>query len=128
MTDTASIEIRVENDDFTSQYGRPDIPMFRDNANGTVELYDIPNATTIPVKYAAQAEAEGGTDRRGVRLTITRDNAGMQLNVAAANGVFRWELQPAHFADDCEGMDLLIGRLIDSDTDNQTGEITTLGG
>ncbi len=125
---TESIEIRVEDDDFTSEYGRPDIPMFRDNPDGTVDLYDIPNATTIPVKYAAQVEAEGGMDWRGVRLNITRDNDGMQLNTTAANGVFRWELQPAHFADDCEGKELLIGRLIDSDTDNQTGESETLGG
>jgi hypothetical protein len=117
---TESIEIRVEDGNFTSVYGRPDIPMFRDNPDGTVELYDIPNATTIPVKYAAQAEAEGGMDWRGVRLTITRDDDGMQLNVTAANGVFRWELQPAHFADGIEGMELLIGRLIDSDTDNQS--------
>lgn len=128
MTDTASIEIRVEDDNFTSVYGRPDIPLFRYNDNGSVELYDIPNATTIPVKYAAQVEAEGGMDWRGVRLTITRDNDGMQLNMTAANGVFRWELQPTHFADGIEGMELLIGRLIDSDTDDQTGESTTLGG
>lgn len=106
---TERIEIRIEDDDFTSQYGRPDIPMFRANDDRTVELYDIPNATTIPVKYAAQAEAEGGMDWRGVRLTITRDNDGMQLNATAANGVFQWELQPAHFADGCEGIELLIG-------------------
>lgn len=118
---TESIEIRVEDGNFTSVYGRPDIPSFLGKLDGTIELYDIPNATTtIPVKYAAQVEAEGGMDWRGVRLTITRDNDGMQLNATAANGVFRWELQPAHFADDCEGMDLLIGRLIDSDTDNQS--------
>ncbi|OHU26271.1 hypothetical protein BKG77_07020 [Mycobacteroides chelonae] len=117
---TESIEIRVEDGNFTSVYGRPDIPMFRDNPDGAVELYDIPSATTIPVKYAAQAEAEGGMDWRGVRLTITRDDDGMQLNATASNGVFRWELQPAHFADGVEGMELLIGRLIDCDTDNQT--------
>lgn len=107
-----SIEIRVEDDTFTSDYGPLDLPEFRYNPDGTVELHDIPDVTTIPVEYAAQTEADGGREWDGVWLTITRDNDGMQLNASAANGVFRWELQPAHFADDCEGAELLIGRLI----------------
>ncbi|BAX98884.1 hypothetical protein MSTE_03584 [Mycobacteroides stephanolepidis] len=113
MRKSRSIEIRIEGDDFTSLYGRPDLPTFHDNPDGTVELRDIPDATIIGRDYAAAVEAEGGTTWRGVRLTITRDNGGMQLNAAASNGVFRWELQPAHFWDG-EGSEMFIGRLIET--------------
>lgn len=47
---------------------------------------------------------------RSVQIRIEGD---LQLNAAASNGVFRWELQPAHFWDG-EGSAMYIGRLIET--------------
>ncbi|SIJ32329.1 hypothetical protein [Mycobacteroides abscessus] len=109
-----SVEIRIEGDEFASQFGRPDIPTFHYLYDGTVELRNIPTATVITCETAAQTESAGGMDWRGVWMTITRDNNGLQLNAAASNGVFRWELHPAHFWDG-EGPAMYIGRLIETE-------------
>lgn len=78
-----------------------------------VELRNIPTATVITCETASQTESAGGMNWQGVWMTITRDNDGMQLNAAASNGVFRWELHPAHFWDG-EGPAMYIGRLIET--------------
>ncbi|NOS00136.1 hypothetical protein HGK63_08260 [Mycobacteroides abscessus] len=114
MRKPRSVEIRIEGDEFASQFGRPDIPTFHYLDDGTVELRNIPTATTITCETAAHTESAGGMDWRGVWMTITRDNDGLQLNAAASNGVFRWELLPAHFGDG-EVPAMYIGRLIETE-------------
>ncbi|ORA62184.1 hypothetical protein [Mycobacteroides franklinii] len=115
MPEQDSIEIRIEGDEFTSKFGRPDLPTFHYLDDGTVELRNIPRATFIARETASQIESAGGMDWSGVRMTITRDNDGLQLNTAASNGVFRWELHPAHFTDGwCGDQEWLIGRLIEA--------------
>lgn len=114
MRRTRSVEIRVEGDEFATRFGRPDLPTFHYLDDGTVELRNIPAATVITCETAAQTESAGGMDSRGVWMTITRDNNGLQLNAAASNGAFRWELHPAHFWDG-EGPAMYIGRLIETE-------------
>ncbi|MDO2978325.1 hypothetical protein [Mycobacteroides abscessus] len=114
MRRTRSVEIRIEGDEFASKFGRPDLPTFHYLDDGKVELRNIPTATTITCETAAHTESRGGMDWRGVWMTITRDNDGLQLNAAASNGVFRWELLPAHFRDG-EDPAMYIGRLIETE-------------